>query len=360
VPVTRTTLHQLRDLPRLTSLQLTLRSQHAVDHFMQGLTLDNAAAALRAILPMQLRSFRVVVGLLYNTLQEQSAAVTSSFWSALDDMTQLTEFCFVQYSTIMHTQPKLTRLPLLRTLALGPAGERGDHVDELKQLRRLRELILFDDYPDRIRLLCQPPHALRLRSLMFRSLDVDEATMRALLHLPTLTALLPGSIDPEAWVLLPGLPLLRRLRFFHFDSLTSERAASLCAALFRCSALENLELHSVSFVADKEASLSAEQQRREGWAALLSSVPNLRRLGFFGALDPLLAVLPQYLPFLDHLVLSGWTGDAEPPYARMAHPNVRLLELGKIDKRPASDEQVHACLHSEHLPKLTRCVRTDG
>jgi hypothetical protein len=111
----------------------------------------------------------------------------------------------------MHVRPDLAGLPQLRKLTLGPAGEEGEHVDSLKQLNQLRELTLYDYRPDRIRLLCQPPHALQLESITIASMPIDEEIMRALLYVPTLTALRSSHICSCAWPLLRQLPLLCRL-----------------------------------------------------------------------------------------------------------------------------------------------------
>jgi hypothetical protein len=351
-PVTLSTLQPLRAFPRLSALQITLSNDDDVVLFMQGLPPETAAATLRAVLPPQLRSFRVVVGLLYSTLQEQTASLASSFWNALGGLLHI-----VQYSEHTHMRPELDQLLRLRKLTLGPAGERGEHVEALKPLSQLRELTLLDDHPERIRLLCEPPHALQLRSLILRSLDVDEATMRALLHLPTLTTLLPGSLSPDAGVLLPQLPLLRRLRFVSSVLLTPGPVASLCAALSRCSSLEDLSLPHADF-ASADNSLLTPEEERATWAALLSAVPNLRRLSVHGFLDPFLPVLPQHLPLLKHLVLRGGGLRTVDHIAAVAHPNMRLLELGEINSQLPSSAQLRACIHSDRLPKLKRCIRT--
>jgi hypothetical protein len=303
-PITRATLQQLRDLPHLTALQLSLVDNDDVGHFMQGLSLDNAAAALRAVLPTQLRSFSVVAGTRYDLMDEHTYRLASSFWAALGDMTQLTELSFRQNFESMYTRPDLAQLSHLRKLTFGPAGERGEHVESLKQLSQLRDLTLLDECPLRIRLLCQPPHALRLESLTLTSTRVDEETMRALLHLPTLTALEPHCIMPNAWPLLPQLPRLRRLSFFSPLKLFPEQlASSLCASLSRCSALDDLTLRFVKLMSEDRSSLTPEQEQA-GWTALLSSMPNLRRLVVHGDPSDASLLLPHHLPLLEHLVLN--------------------------------------------------------
>jgi hypothetical protein len=100
---------------------------------------------------------------------------------------------------------------------------------------------------------------------------------------------------------------------------------------------------------------------------LLSSVPNLHRLGIHGDLTHLLPVLPLHLPLLAHLALSGLCtrGVDENPFASLTHPNLRLLELAEIcmplsNKQMRSwlpsNEEMCSWLHSERLPKLERCV----
>jgi hypothetical protein len=140
-------------------------------------------------------------------LDSHSADLVSSFWAALENINQLTELSIEQYSSSMHVRPDLTGLADLGKLTLGPAGERGEHVAALKQLSQLRELTLHDDSAERLRLLCQPPDALQLESLTLTSLSlkVDAETMRALIHLPTLTALDPSRSTDAAWPLLPQL-----------------------------------------------------------------------------------------------------------------------------------------------------------
>jgi hypothetical protein len=360
-PLTLYTLQQLHDLPWLTSLQLTLHNEEAVDYFMiiHALPLDDVAAALRAVLPPQLRSFSVTLGYLGQPLHIPSAILASSFRAALGGMTQLTELSIEQYSehNVMHILPELTQLRQLRKMTLGPARFLDD-IAELKRLSQLRELTLHEYHPERIRLLCQPPHSLQLETLVIPFMKVDETTMRALLHLPTLTALRPGRINADAWTLFHQLPLLRRLYFHPLELVMSEWLTSLCTSLSRCSSLEHLTLRKVHVSLGDDGSPLAAERQRAGWVALLSSVPRLRRLNVDGELTHLLPVLPLHLPLLEHLTLSGWGGDSENCFATLALPNVRLLELGPFSGMPAlSDEQLRAWIHSERFPKLERCIR---
>jgi hypothetical protein len=272
-------------------------------------------------------------------------------------MTQLTELHIEQHSDRMLVRPELAGLTHLRKLTLGPAGQNGEHVAELKQLSQLQDLILLDHFPDRIRLLCRPPCALQIQRLTLASygLELDEATMRALLHLPKLTALNSWCVSHDAWPLLPQLPLLRRLRLWPSDRLTPDRMASLCAALSRCSAL--VDLHFAGDIVSADGELLVAEQEQTAWAALLSSVPNLRRLCVGGDVAPFLAVLPLHLAHLEELSLSGCGPHGAPPYVQVAHPNLRLLELGPSDPSPPSEEEVRAWMGSERLPKLERYIR---
>jgi hypothetical protein len=293
-------------------------------------------------------------------LNKQTAALASSFWSALGGMTQLTELNIEQHSSSMHVRPDLAGLTHLRKLTLGRAGDRGEHVAELKQISQLRELTLYDYCPDRIRLLCQPPHALLLDSLTIAStvMAVDETTMRAVLHLPMLTSLDVHNIRPEAWPLLPQLPLLRRLRLSPPGWLTPDRVTSLCAVLPRCSALVDLTLAADIASADfKPFDRIGAEQGQATWAVLLSSVPNLRRLDIFVDIVHLISVLPLHLPQLEHLVLRGCYSEPEG-FVSLAHPNVRQLDLVSIDGPWPSRAQLRACLRSKRFPKLERCIRT--
>jgi hypothetical protein len=186
--------------------------------------------------------------------------------------------------------------------------------------------------------------------------------MRALQHLPTLTALHPCRIAPGAWPLLPQLPLLRRLRLWPSGILTSDCLTLLCTSLSRCSSLKDLVLLYVSFMSDDGFTLSAEQERA-AWAALLSSVPNLRRLGVYAEVTHLIPVLPLHLPVLEHLALSGWQRDYpfdEDNFGRVAHPNIRVLELGPVNTRTPSEEEVRSWMGSDRLPKLERYIRRVG
>jgi hypothetical protein len=361
-PISLDTLRQWRGLPHLTALQFKLRNADDVDHFMQGLSLTNAAAALRAVLPTRLRSFSVVVGSTDCWLNERTAVLASSFLAAVDDMTGLTELRVEQhtFNNRMYVRSELAGLPHLRKLTLGPAGWWGEFVAELKQLSQLRELILLDNFPDRIHLLCQPPHALQLESLSLPLLYpwVDAELMGALLHLPTLTSLELSSIIPEAYPLLPQLLLLRRLPLRPYYSLTPSSATSLCAALSRCAALEDFSLYFFGFAFKtlQNEALTAEPER-VSWAALLSSVPNVRRLCINCKIDALVPVLPFHLPRLEELSLGGWRECAADLFPSIAHPNLRLLELVSDTPPPPSEEDVRAWMGSDRLPKLERYHR---
>jgi hypothetical protein len=355
--ITRAMLRELRCFPHLTVLRLTLSKDDGVNHLMQEFSPEIAAAELQVVLPTHLRSFGITLGSLGQLLDAPSAVFASSFWAALGNMTQLTELSIKQYSEHMHVRPELAQLSHLRKLTLGPAGQRGEYTDALKQLSQLRELSLYDRHPaaERIRLLCQPPHSLQLEYIALPALLVDVDTMRALLHLPTLTALDPGSIHHDALSLLPQFPLLRRLRFSPCGPLSPHLLSLLCDALFGCKALVELTFIGGDGYTANGNYFTAEQIRAN-WTALFSSVPNLRRLSVHVNVTGFLSVLSLHLPLLAHLALSGWYQSDENPYASVAHPNIRLLEFGLINGGPPSDEQLRACMHRERLPKLERCI----
>jgi hypothetical protein len=360
--VTRDTLRPMRDLPRLTALKLALRTRDDVGLLMQGLTLDTAVAALRAVLPTQLRSFSVVLSSWHSLLGEPCAAPASSFWASVSEMAQLTELSIEQYSERILVRPELTQLPHLRKLTLGPAGEKGEHVAELKQLSQLREFILYDHCPDRIRLLFQPPHALQLESVTLVSfkLVVDEATMRALVHLQTLKTLDVYGISPEAWPLLPQLPLLCRLSVRYNGNLPLTVLPSLCASLSCCAALEDLTLLIMFFIS-ADGILVTEEQKRAGWSSLLSSVPNLRRLHVDTGKIYVLCALPLHVPVLNHLVLSNWCDGDEAYFVHTDSFKVHLLELVPMDtdskSGPSVDVEVRSWMGGgERLPKIERSI----
>jgi hypothetical protein len=179
--------------------------------------------------------------------------------------------------------------------------------------------------------------------------------MHAVLHLPTLTALVVDHIGSDAWPLLPQLPRLRGLRLMSSDPLTPNQMPAMCAALSRCSMLVDLDVTAGIESADRKP-LDAEQGRAT-WAALLSSVPHLRRLDIRVDMAHLISVLPSHLPLLEHLVLRGWCNDPED-FASLAHPNVRQLDLVSIKELP-SRAQLRASLHSKRFPKLERCIRQE-
>jgi hypothetical protein len=252
----------------------------------------------------------------------------------------------------MHTQPALAQLPHLRKMTLGPAGERGEHVDALKQLSQIRELTLHDNRTDRLRLLCQPPHSLQLQSLSVPLTELNEETMSLLLHLPTLTSLDSYSIERAAWVLLPQLPHLRHveLSLHNCVNLSSAVVSSLCDILSACRALDHLTLLHLRLRWDLESGEAAVAQ----WERLLSSLPNLRRLDVVDFWESMLSVLPLHLPLLEHLSLSAYRRN---DFSKVAHPNVRTLELSLGPMPTPSEEQVRAWMGSERLPKLQRYIR---
>jgi hypothetical protein len=120
----------------------------------------------------------------------------------------------------------LVDLPLLRKSTI-TGSMAGTPLYKLKQLSQLRELELghvrSEDFVSLCH--CQPPHSLQLEALSVGGMShVGEVEMRALLHLPTLAQLEPELIQPDAWLLLPLLPHLRRVMISPRMPFTAEMA----------------------------------------------------------------------------------------------------------------------------------------
>jgi hypothetical protein len=268
--VTRDTLRQLKECPRLASLHLQLDRFGDSGALMQKQTKAQTAAALRAVLPTQLTSFGVAFGG-FKTL-------CAAFCAAISVMPQLTELS-IFHTTIfplLELPPgMLTHFPRLRKLKLHRVDWTAQALAELKQLSELRELSFHSSFMQNVELVavCAPPHSLQLESIKLERMSIDEMAMRALLYHPTLTALEATEIKADAWPRLPQLPLLCRLSFNPEGTLTTELTASLAAALSGGQALVDLSLPHVGF----EEALT-EEQRSACWAQILRSVPNLRRL----------------------------------------------------------------------------------
>jgi len=99
---------------------------------------------------------------------------------------------------------------------------------------------------------------------------------------------------------------------------------------------------------------------QSSWTELLSSVPHLRRLNVVSVSALMLPVLPLHVPLLEHLVLSRGGLDYPNLFATIAHPNIRLLELGPSKASlwlPPSEEEVRSWMGNARLPKLERYIR---
>jgi hypothetical protein len=203
--------------------------------------------------------------------------------------------------------------------------------------------------------MCQPPHSLQLETLIGTDTELDEVSMRALVHLPTLTKLDMRSILPDAWPLLPELPRLRQLGTEQCIVLNGADTTSLSAALSRCAVLDDLAI-SLDFVLDDGHEEPSEAEQRTRWTTLLRSLPNLVQLNVdILNTAPLLAVLPLHLPRLERLLLhSGDSNDAV--VAQLAHPTLQEFEL--MGEHALTDQEVHSLLHTPRLPRLVKCTNS--
>jgi hypothetical protein len=182
-PVTLATLRELRALPQLTALQLNLHP-HDASSLMRRLTLANAVGALQLVLPTQLRSFKIYIRSVIRESSAQAQLLSSSILAAIPAVPQLTKLnlgCDVSSPEMRLTG--LMHLPHLRTLTMFGIRWTDERLTELKQLSQLRELSI-DLESDTLIALCQPPHSLRLEHIDLCNILVDEAVIRALLHLP--------------------------------------------------------------------------------------------------------------------------------------------------------------------------------
>jgi hypothetical protein len=236
--VTRDTLRLLRQLPRLTKLQLKLGSGFSkrAAPLLQGQSeVDIVAEALRAVLPTHLLSFNVDFG------WSDGRTLGSALYAAVPVMPQLTELSLMNTASSLKLFPGvLVQLPCLRKLCLGFVEWTPELLSELKQCRGLRELHILDFWSEQLVALCKPPHSLQLDSIEFPLMVIGEAEMHALLHLPTLTALVTGQHKSNVWPLLPQLLLLQRLAFWPSELLTAEMTSALSASLSQCKALTEL------------------------------------------------------------------------------------------------------------------------
>jgi hypothetical protein len=338
--VTQQTLRNLKDSRQLTALSLELPNHMDSDKLMQGQATEQFGNTFTSILPTQLRSFRASLGC--------EAAFCSALFAALWVMPQLTELAYYSMNAkLALPSAVLSQLSHLRKLELGINEWTAALSAEVKQLNQLRELHLHQLKQQEVITLCEPPHALQLETIELLSrMSIDSAGMHALLQLPTLTALDPGFLAPEAWFLFSELPLLQKLSLDFYD-VTAEHLTVLSAALSHCGSLRDLSLH-LSFEPEE-----TEEQPQACWADLLRSMPNVRRLTVsHSQLTPMRAVLPLHLPLLEELSLNSWDLP-EVVLPQLAHPNVRQIQLRSYGGK-FPEAQVRALIHSKQLPKLER------
>jgi hypothetical protein len=246
--VTRATLVQLRSLSQLTALSLQLRTNDDVAALVRGLTRETAVAVFQATLPPQLRAFEFSLRAVSLQSSAEAQLLLSAVLGALPVLTHLTTLCIRQVCLLSEMRlDVLSQMPHLRSLSLNYVRWTDERLAELKQLSTLREFESIMSSEELFK-FCQPPHSLQLEHFHLTGIAVDVPLMRALLHLPTLTALEHLHLLPEAWPLLPQLPLLRRLGIGLFNDLTAEHTSLLSASLSSCRALTELTILHVSFV----------------------------------------------------------------------------------------------------------------
>jgi hypothetical protein len=220
----------------------------------------------------------------------------------------------------------------------------------------LRELNLSGLESAQLAALCEPPHSWQLDTVALAGMNIDATCMRALCHVPSLTALEHGRIMPDAWPLLSRLPLLQRLAFQPAQALTTELTSSLCASLSQCKVLTDLSFHYVGF--DDAATV---EQIRAQWGDILRSVHNVRRLRITQPnLGPLLVALPVCMPLLEHLTLCSADDvmHADALLALVSHPSVQQLQLRDWNVK-SSEKRVRVLVRSKRLPKLEHISWTD-
>jgi hypothetical protein len=290
-------------------------------------------------------------------LSHSTRLLLSSVFSAVAVMSQLTELDIRSWSYGMPLDARfdvLAQLPQLRKLALYGIDWTDGRIAELKQLSQLREL--FTDLASHTLIaLCQPPHSMQLECIDLGSISVTQSVMLALLHMPTLTELQPKYLRSDAWLLLPQLPMLRRLTVNPFSVLSNARATLLATSLSGCRALTELELCGIVFE-DADGGDATDEQQQAHWAEILRSVPLLQR--FTVTTRPalsLLAVLPAHLPQLVHLKLRT-SAAANEVVARLAHPTVQELVLVHPILSQLDASQVQQLTRGPRLPRLVHCT----
>jgi hypothetical protein len=313
-PITRATLQQLRMLPQLAKLVIRVHSNKAAAALLHGVS------SLQSALPTSLRAFAFNTRPASGELQSTDLGkLGSAFLVAAASMQQLTELRIENQASWDHLRlDALVGLPKLRTLMLH-ANNCRIPLSDLRALSQLRKLELERVHSKDLVAMCQPPHSLQLETL---TLHVDwplrEAEMRALMHLPSLTELQSPLPFPEALLLLPQLPCLRRLNIVHDGELTVELTSSLLAALARSTALDEftLLLH-LDHVCWPDMT---KGERKALWGALLRGVPNLA--ADIESAAPLFAVLPIHFPRMEQLSMQVWDRRVEV-HAHLVHSTPR-------------------------------------
>jgi hypothetical protein len=373
--VTRAVLNQLRSLkllPQLTAVDLHLVSIGPDDDATAaasleseqtlGLPAENAVSAFQAALPTQLHSFKVALDIKGASnlpgAPDSPRLLFPALVAALPVMQQ--QLRELRIECILDEMPLevrieldvLAQLPHLRTLTLLHVRWTYERLTDLKPLSSLRDLNTNLTSHQLIQ-LCYPPHAMQLECIHLGFISVDKTVMRALLHLPTLTELQPKYLRSDAWPLLPGLPMLRRLTVPLLSALSEMRATLLATSLSGCRVLIELELGGIAFE-DADGEDATSEQQRARWTDILRSVPLVQRftLDTRQALS-LLAVLPAHLPQLVHLKLSTSMSVSEV-VASLAHPTVQELELVRSSSGQLDAAQVQRLVGNPRLPRLVR------
>jgi hypothetical protein len=359
--VNRATLQQLRLLPHLTKLDVRVADIDTAKALLPRWSTTSVTAAaekLIAALPTQLRSFCFATCPLYWTESTiKFETLSAAFLTAAATMRQLTELRISHSARWDGMQlDALVALPQLRTLTIaGSLAQQNRALSGLRQLRQLRELTLKCIQPEDFALLCQPPHALQLEALRV-DMGLGAHQMHALVQLPTLTELESPFVHPDAWPLLPQLPLLRRLQIVHAMEFTEALTSSLSSSLARCTALDELTLSvtfAPSFWQQFYGVASTEEERQAQWTTLLRSVPNLVRLGVrLEDASSLLAVLPLHLPRLERLLLRSLDVRGDVTLAQLAHPTLQQVDV----RCTLTEEEVQALLRNPRLPQMRSCL----
>jgi hypothetical protein len=341
--ISRQTLRQLKDCPRLTALRLVLDGVEDAAALLQRQTPAQLVQALKAGLPTQLTSLHVSFS------RETIVTLGVPFCAALPVLSQLTELWIQHGNEPLDLPPGVLRaLPHLRKLRAGYINWNPQLLAEVKQLSQLRELNVFNLQPHDIVALCQPPHVFHLECIAASMASLDEVCMRALSQLPLLTSLEPQLLEEDVIPLLPQLKQLRRLLVDMDDEMPSELVLSLSTALAGCHALTDLSLQ--AWFDDN----MTDQEQREHWTNILRAIPNVRRLHVeHPSLTLPLSILHSHVPLLENLSLQCHGTNPLVFLAQLAHPSVRHIHLRtRATELPGDAVQLRALVHSARLPML--------